>query len=62
MAVLGICVAERCIVSWLIPKGLSMLLVGGDIALWSGVLDWFGHVETTGRDGCLACLRRCLPA
>ena len=25
-------------------------------------VDRFGHAEATGRGGCLACLRRCLPA
>ena len=42
-------------------KGFSVLRDASGIALWSGVVERFGHAGATGRDGCLACVRRCLP-
>ena len=65
MAVLGICGAERCRVSWLVPQGFvnsscwrwyRLVVRGGEP--W---VDRFGQAEAFGRGGCLACLRRCLP-
>ena len=65
MAVLGICVAERCRVSWLVPHGV----VNSSCWRWYSIVvrcgepwvDRLGQAEAPGRGGCLACLRRCLP-
>ena len=66
MAMLGTYVLERCRVSWLVPQGFvnsscwqwySLVVRGGETRV-----DPFGRAEATGRYGCLACVRRCLPA
>ena len=63
---LDICVAGRCRVSCLILqvfvnsscwRWYRIVIRGGETRV-----DRFGHAEAAGRYGCLACVRRCLPA